>query len=70
MFESGIKSEVFAPVKKNYHTATRKPKPRMALLQGEENDVTISNTSDEPPMKVLKLYQSLGRCCLKVERIL
>jgi hypothetical protein len=23
----------------------------MALLQGEENDVTISNTSDEPPMK-------------------
>jgi hypothetical protein len=27
------------------------PKLRTALVQGEENDVTISNTSDEPPMK-------------------
>jgi hypothetical protein len=51
MLESGIKSEAFAPVKKKYHTATSKPKPRTTLLQGEENDVTISNTSDEPPMK-------------------
>jgi hypothetical protein len=32
MLESGIKSEVFAPVKKKYHTATSKPKPNMALL--------------------------------------
>jgi hypothetical protein len=27
------------------------PKLRTALLQREENDVTISNTSDEPPTK-------------------
>jgi hypothetical protein len=51
MLESGIKSVVFAPVKKKYQTATSKPKPRTALLQGEVNYVTISNTSDEPPMK-------------------
>jgi hypothetical protein len=51
MLESGIKSKVFAPVKKKYQTATIKPKSRMTLLQGEENDVTISDTSDEPPMK-------------------
>jgi hypothetical protein len=49
--ESGIKYEVFAPIKKKYQIATSKPKPRTALLQGEENDVTISNTSDEPPTK-------------------
>jgi hypothetical protein len=41
MLESGIESEVFASVKKKYHTATSKPKPRMALLQGEENDVEV-----------------------------
>jgi hypothetical protein len=51
MLESGIKSEVFAPIKKKYQTATSKPKLRMALLHGEGNDVAISNTSDEPPMK-------------------
>jgi hypothetical protein len=51
MLESGIKSEVFAPVKKKYQIATGKPKPRITLLQGEENDVTISKISDEPPMK-------------------
>jgi hypothetical protein len=51
MLESGIKSEVFAPVKKKYQTATSKPKPRTALLQGEENNVTISNTIDKPPTK-------------------
>jgi hypothetical protein len=51
MLESGIKSKVFAPVMKKYWTATSKPKPRKALLQGEENNVTISNTSDEPPTK-------------------
>jgi hypothetical protein len=34
-----------------YHTTTSKPKSRTTLLQGEENDVTISNRSDEPPMK-------------------
>jgi beta-glucanase (GH16 family) len=51
MLESGIKSEVFAPVKKKYQTATSKPKPRTALLQGEENNVTISNTTDKPPTK-------------------
>jgi hypothetical protein len=49
MLEGGIKSEVFAPVKKKYHTASCNPKLRMALLQGEENQVTISNTSDDPP---------------------
>jgi hypothetical protein len=41
MLESGIKTEVFAPVKKKYQTATSKPKPRTALLHGEENDVTL-----------------------------
>jgi hypothetical protein len=46
MLESGIKSEVFALVKKKYQTATSKPKLRTTLLQGEENDVTILNTSD------------------------
>jgi hypothetical protein len=51
MLESGIKSEVFAPVKKKYKTATIKQKPRIALLQGEENNVTILGTSDELPMK-------------------
>jgi hypothetical protein len=51
MLESGIESEAFAPVKKKYQTATSKPKLRTTLLQGEENDVTISNTSDESPMK-------------------
>jgi hypothetical protein len=51
MLESGIKSKVFAPVKKKYHTATSKPEPRTALLQAKENDVTISNISDEPPTK-------------------
>jgi hypothetical protein len=51
MLESGIKSEVFALVKKKYQTATSKPKLRMAFMQGKENDVTISNTSDKPPMK-------------------
>jgi hypothetical protein len=48
MLESGIKSEVFALVKKKYQTATIKPKPRTALLQGEENEVNILDTSDEP----------------------
>jgi hypothetical protein len=38
-------------VKKKYQTPTSKPKPRKAFLQEEENDVTISNTCDEPPMK-------------------
>jgi hypothetical protein len=51
MLGSGIKSEVFAPVKKKYQTATSKPRQRTALLQREENNVTISNTSDEPPTK-------------------
>jgi hypothetical protein len=51
VIESAIKAEAIAPVKKKFHAATIKPKPRMALLQGEENDVTISNTSDEPPTK-------------------
>jgi hypothetical protein len=71
MLESGIKSEVFVPVKKKYQTTTSKPKPRMILLQGEENDVTISNTSDEPPTKEgPRIISNLGRCCLKEERIL
>jgi hypothetical protein len=51
MLESVIKFKVFVSVKKKYHTATSKLKSRMALLQGEENDVTISNTSDELPTK-------------------
>jgi hypothetical protein len=42
MLESAIKAEVFAPVKKKYQAATNKPKPRTALLQGEENDVASS----------------------------
>jgi hypothetical protein len=71
MLESGIKSEVFVPVKKKYQTTTSKPKPRTTLLQGEENDVTISNTSDEPPTKEgPRIISNLGRCCLKEERIL
>jgi hypothetical protein len=41
MRESGIKFEVFAPVKKKNQTTTSKPMLRMTLLQGEENDVTI-----------------------------
>jgi hypothetical protein len=51
MLDGGIKYEVFAPIKKKYQTATSEPKPRTALLQGEENDVTISNISDESPTK-------------------
>jgi hypothetical protein len=64
MLESGIKTEVFAPVKKKYQTATSKPKPRTALLHGEENDVTISNTSDELPTKEDPRFISQSRTML------
>jgi hypothetical protein len=40
MLESGIKSKVFAPVKKKYRTATSKQATRTALLQAKENDVS------------------------------
>jgi hypothetical protein len=42
VLESGIKSKVFAPVKKKYKIAIIKPKSRTTLLQGEENDVNIT----------------------------
>jgi hypothetical protein len=42
MIESAIKAEAFAPVKKKFHAATIKAKPGMALIQGEENDVVVS----------------------------
>jgi hypothetical protein len=51
MIESAIKAEAFAAIKRKFHATTIKAKLGRALLQGEENDVTISNTSDEPPMK-------------------
>jgi hypothetical protein len=51
MIESAIKADSFAHVKKKFHAATIKAKPGTALLQGEKNDVTMSNTSDEPPTK-------------------
>jgi hypothetical protein len=51
MIESAIKAEAFALVKKKFHAATIEAKPGTTLLQGEENDVTISNTCDELPTK-------------------
>jgi hypothetical protein len=42
VLESGIKSKVFAPVKKKYKIAIIKLKSRTTLLQGEENDMNIT----------------------------
>jgi hypothetical protein len=52
MMETAIKVDCFLAVKKKKKDPLMdNPKPRTALLQGEENDVTISNTSDKPPRK-------------------
>jgi hypothetical protein len=52
MMETTIKVGIFPSVrKKKKDPPMDTPKPRTALLQGEENNVTISNTTDEPPMK-------------------
>jgi hypothetical protein len=42
VLDSGIKSKVFAPVKKKYKIAIIKLKSRTTLLQGEENDMNIT----------------------------
>jgi hypothetical protein len=41
MLESAIKAVVFAPVKKKYDASKLTPKPRTALIQGEENGVAV-----------------------------
>jgi hypothetical protein len=52
MMETAIKVDIFPAVRKKKKDPPMDTlKPRTALLQGEENDVTISNTSDEPPTK-------------------
>jgi len=43
MKESAIKTEVFASIKTKCRADTIKPKPRTALIQGEENDVVVSS---------------------------
>jgi hypothetical protein len=52
MPESTIKVATFPVVRKRKKDPMMDtPKLRTALLQREESDVTISDTSDEPPMK-------------------
>ncbi|CAO2193215.1 unnamed protein product [Urochloa humidicola] len=43
MPDSAIKAELFASVKKKTISSTAIPKPRTALLQEEENDVTVTD---------------------------
>jgi hypothetical protein len=52
MMETAIKVDIFPAMrKKKKDPPMHNPKQRTVLLQGEENDVTISNTSDELPRK-------------------
>jgi hypothetical protein len=52
MMETTIKVDIFPTMRKEMKDPPMDtPKLRTALLQREENDVTILNTSDEPPTK-------------------
>jgi hypothetical protein len=72
MMETAIKVDIFPVVrKKKKDPPMDTPKLRTALLQREENDVTISNTSDKPPTKDGPRIISKPRTVLhKEERIL